>query len=204
MTLEATRVLPDRPAEVNRKENGACSGDPGFSFQMAPDDCCMGVHETDPCCTSTAARSPSPASFLMSRRGNCTALGEATGSVLGRCSSGSRSGLGFSPGVLSLNGSCGPKRRHGPFRTRWLRPATCPTLRRTCSGNCGWSKRTDETGKGNQAVQRRQEEKRDDEGRRPWLLSKCFELDEEGEMVGCASRWDSGVIYGSGRVVDTM
>ncbi|CAL9066693.1 unnamed protein product [Musa banksii] len=27
MTLEATRVLPDKP-EVNRKENGACSGDP--------------------------------------------------------------------------------------------------------------------------------------------------------------------------------
>nr|GMC58106.1 proline--tRNA ligase, cytoplasmic-like [Ipomoea batatas]GMC62827.1 proline--tRNA ligase, cytoplasmic-like [Ipomoea batatas] len=62
MTLLATRVLPE--SSVSLRENGAFSPE-ASSFHTAPQDSCMGSHESESkaCFSSTLLTTPSPPSY---------------------------------------------------------------------------------------------------------------------------------------------
>ena len=66
MTLLATSCLPE--LDVRRMDKGACKADPALNFQTAPHDGCMDAHNAPApvCMRSTAERSPSPFTYLMS------------------------------------------------------------------------------------------------------------------------------------------
>ena len=66
ITLLATTVSPES-AEVKRKEKGACNAETDLILQTAPSKRSMASHalELRVCSSSTADRTPSPATYLI-------------------------------------------------------------------------------------------------------------------------------------------